>query len=66
VHLINSQCDDRRLKYLLERAVVHLHDYVRETRLSTEEWMGVIEYLTQVGQTCTDVRQVSTTIYLLA
>jgi len=58
VHLINSQCEDRRLKYLLERLVVHLHDFVRETRLSTDEWMAAIHFLTAMGQICTSVRQV--------
>jgi len=59
VHEINSQCPDRRFRYILERVVVHLHDLVRETRLSTGEWMKALEFLTDVGQTCTDVRQVS-------
>ena len=58
VHSINSQGEDTRLKYVLERLVTHLHDFARETRLSTEEWMAGITFLTQVGQICTDVRQV--------
>lgn len=58
VHMINSQCPDPRLKYLLERLVTHIHDFARETRLSTKEWMAAIQFLTQVGQICTDVRQV--------
>jgi protocatechuate 3,4-dioxygenase beta subunit len=58
VHRINSQCADPRLKYVMERLVSHLHDFARETRLSFEEWMAGIQFLTQVGQTCTDVRQV--------
>jgi hypothetical protein len=58
VHRINSQCADPRLKYIMERLVSHLHDFARETRLSFEEWMAGIQFLTQVGQTCTDVRQV--------
>ncbi|OAL00585.1 catechol 1,2-dioxygenase-like protein [Phaeosphaeriaceae sp. SRC1lsM3a] len=57
VHRINSQCSDPRLKYVMERLVSHLHDFARETRLSFEEWMAGIQFLTQVGQTCTDVRQ---------
>ncbi|KAF2133522.1 aromatic compound dioxygenase [Dothidotthia symphoricarpi CBS 119687] len=57
VHLINSQCADPRLKYIMERLVTHLHDFARETRLSFEEWMAGIQFLTAVGQTCTDVRQ---------
>ena len=58
VHRINSQCSNARLKYVLERLVSHLHDFARETRLSTPEWMAGIEFLTAVGQKCTDVRQV--------
>jgi hypothetical protein len=58
VHRINSQCSDARLKYIMERLVSHLHDFARETRLSFDEWMAGIQFLTQVGQTCTDVRQV--------
>ncbi|KAG8626658.1 hypothetical protein KVT40_005603 [Elsinoe batatas] len=57
VHLINSRCSNPRLKYLLERLVTHLHDYARETRLSTAEWMTAIQFLTSTGQICTDVRQ---------
>lgn len=54
---INSQTPDRRLKYILERLVTHIHDFTRETRLSTEEWMIGINFLTQVGQISSDVRQ---------
>jgi hypothetical protein len=58
VHMINSRCPDPRTKYLLERLVSHVHDFARETRLSTNEWMAAIKFLTEVGQICTDVRQV--------
>lgn len=58
VTLINSTNPDARMKYVLERLVVHLHDFARETRLSTKEWMTGIEFLTATGQMCTDVRQV--------
>ncbi|KAK6454409.1 6-chlorohydroxyquinol-1,2-dioxygenase [Scheffersomyces xylosifermentans] len=54
---INSQHDDRRLLFVLERLVQHLHDFARETRLTTEEWEAGIQFLTQVGQKCTDLRQ---------
>lgn len=60
VHAINSQCCDLRLKYILERAVTHLHDFARETRLTTDEWMTAILFLTKVGQISSDVRQVCT------
>ncbi|KAH8591219.1 Intradiol ring-cleavage dioxygenase [Bisporella sp. PMI_857] len=54
--LINSLCPDRRLVFLLERLVTHLHDFARETRLSTEEWMAALDFLVLVGQISTDVR----------
>jgi hypothetical protein len=56
--LINSGNPDPRFKYVLERLVSHLHDFARETRLSTKEWMAGLEFLTATGKTCTDVRQV--------
>ena len=56
---INSQCPDPRMKYVLERLVSHLHEFARETRLSTKEWVAGYQFLTAVGQTCSDVRQVS-------
>jgi hypothetical protein len=59
VNEINSRCPDHKFKYVLERVVAHLHDLVRETRLSTGEWMAAMEFLTQVEQTCTEHRQVS-------
>lgn len=59
VHLINSGCENKRLKYVLERAVHHLHEFARETRLSTSEWMSGIEFLTAVGQICSPTRQVT-------
>lgn len=54
---INSQHDNRRLKFVLERLVQHLHDFARETRLTTDEWEAGIEFLTQVGKMCSDIRQ---------
>ncbi|KAK9452824.1 Intradiol ring-cleavage dioxygenase, partial [Dipodascopsis uninucleata] len=55
--IINNQTSDRRLKYLFERLVSHLHDFARETRISSEEWMAAIEFLTECGQICSDTRQ---------
>ncbi|KAF2425282.1 cathecol 1,2-dioxygenase [Tothia fuscella] len=57
VHMINSRAEDPRLKYVLERLVTHLHDFARETRLSTNEWMAGINFLTETGKICSDVRQ---------
>lgn len=65
VHQINSLCQDDRMKYVLERLVSHLHDFARETRLSFHEWMTGLLFLTEVGQICTDVRQVRSPSSLL-
>jgi hydroxyquinol 1,2-dioxygenase len=37
--------------------VTHLHDFVREVRLTEAEWLTAIQFLTEVGKTCTDKRQ---------
>lgn len=57
-NLINSQCENPRMRYVLERLVTHLHDFARETRLSTDEWMAGLTFLTEVGQITDDVRHV--------
>ncbi|KAL4919696.1 Intradiol ring-cleavage dioxygenase [Aspergillus aurantiobrunneus] len=56
VHLVNSQCTDPRLRYLLHRIVTHLHTFCLETRLSTEEWQAGITFLTEIGQISDDLR----------
>ncbi|KAL6882499.1 aromatic compound dioxygenase [Trichoderma longibrachiatum] len=53
----SSRSGDARLDYLMERLVTHVHDFARETRLSTGEWMAAIHFLTQTGQMCSPVRQ---------
>jgi protocatechuate 3,4-dioxygenase beta subunit len=57
VQLTNSLTPSPRLKFLLEKLVSHLHDFARETRLSSAEWMQGIQFLTSTGQICTEVRQ---------
>lgn len=54
--LINSQGPDARLTFLMERLVTHLHDFARETRLSSKEWKAAVEFLTAVGQTVSDIQ----------
>ncbi len=48
---------DPRLHAILRSLVVHLHDFVRDARPTVEEWSAAIQFLTRVGQTCTDTRQ---------
>jgi hypothetical protein len=63
---INSQSADARLTYLMARLVTHLHDFARETRLSTDEWMGAIEFLIACGKICSDVRNVCVLFFFLS
>ena len=48
---------DKRLKFIIEETVKSLHDLVRRTELTFEEWNQAIEFLTRTGQTCTPLRQ---------
>ncbi|KAI0913878.1 Intradiol ring-cleavage dioxygenase [Ustulina deusta] len=57
VHAINAGCESARLRFLFERLAVHLHDFARETHLSTKEWTAAIRFLTETGQICSDTRQ---------
>src|SRR6516225_7653277 len=46
-----------RAKFLLQELVTSLHDYVRRTGLTFEEWDYAIDFLTRTGQKCTSIRQ---------
>ncbi|MFN7149749.1 MAG: dioxygenase, partial [Microthrixaceae bacterium] len=48
---------DPRLRELVQSAVSHVHAFIRETRLTEEEWMQAIQFLTAVGHKTDDVRQ---------
>ena len=52
-----ADCPDPRLKTVLTSLVKHLHDFVRDTRLTEAEWMEGIRFLTETGHTCNDKRQ---------
>src|SRR5437764_12393005 len=52
-----EQTPDRRVKFLMEELVRSLHDYVRKTDLTFDEWGYAIDFLTRVGQKCTPTRQ---------
>src|ERR1700738_2623955 len=55
--IINSQGSDERLQFLINKLVEHLHDFARETALTTEEWMTALQFLTATGQICSSTRQ---------
>jgi hydroxyquinol 1,2-dioxygenase len=52
-----SECDDPRFKQVMTSLVTHLHDFVRDVKLTESEWFTAIQFLTSVGQTCTNKRQ---------
>jgi hydroxyquinol 1,2-dioxygenase len=52
-----SDCDDARFKRVMTSLITHLHDFVREVKLTEPEWITAIEFLTAAGKTCTDKRQ---------
>ena len=48
---------DPRLSEIVAVVVRHLHEAVKELRLTPDEWFKAIDFLTRTGQTCTDWRQ---------
>jgi protocatechuate 3,4-dioxygenase beta subunit len=48
---------DPRLKEIMEAAVRHLHAFAREVKLTPDEWLKGIAFMTAVGQACTPYRQ---------
>lgn len=53
----NEGCSDARLREIMSVLVPHLHAVVRELRLTPEEWLAAIQFLTRTGQICSDRRQ---------
>src|ERR1700693_1051120 len=52
-----DETPDPRVKFLMEELVKSLHDFVRKTDLTFDEWLYAIDFLTQVGQKCSPSRQ---------
>lgn len=48
---------DPRLAEILTSLVRHLHDFARDVRLTEDEWMAAIQWLTRTGQMSDDKRQ---------
>ena len=44
-----GSCEDPRLREVLESLVRHLHGFIREVRLSEDEWWTAIRFLTAAG-----------------
>lgn len=52
-----GNCENPRLRQVMQSLTVHLHDFIREVRLTEEEWNTAIEFLTAVGHITDDKRQ---------
>ena len=48
---------DPRLREVMQSLVRHLHAFATEVSLTDAEWMAGIQFLTAVGQKCSDTRQ---------
>lgn len=48
---------DLRTRQVLDALVRHAHAFMREIAPSLKEWSAAVEFLTRVGQTCSDTRQ---------
>lgn len=52
-----SKAEDQRLKQLMQSLTTHLHNFLREVRLTEDEWNAAIEFLTAAGHITDDKRQ---------
>jgi len=52
-----DQCPDPRLKEIMQSLVTHLHSFIREVRLTEDEWWAGIRFLTEAGHITDDNRQ---------
>lgn len=52
-----DKCADPRLLQLMQGVVTHLHAFLRDVRLTDEEWGAAIAFLTAVGQMSDERRQ---------
>jgi len=54
---LNEENPNPRLKFIMDNMMGHMHSFVKETGITTDEWMNTIQFLTRTGKTCTDIRQ---------
>lgn len=52
-----AAASDPRLKEVMQALVKHLHAFLREVRLTEDEWWSAIEFLTDAGHITDDHRQ---------
>jgi hydroxyquinol 1,2-dioxygenase len=52
-----DKTENERLKFLMQSLTRHLHNFIREVRLTEDEWNTGIEFLTNAGHITDDKRQ---------
>ncbi|MBW0497082.1 hypothetical protein O181_036797 [Austropuccinia psidii MF-1] len=52
-----DRCPNPRLKFIMARLAYHLHTFVKDVNLQTDEWLKAIEFLTEAGKASTETRQ---------
>jgi hydroxyquinol 1,2-dioxygenase len=52
-----AECPDPRINQVLISLIRHLHEFAREVRLTPEEWMAGIDFLTAAGHITNEKRQ---------
>ena len=52
-----SDCDDPRFQRVMTSLITHLHLFIRDVSLTEPEWLAAVQFLTDVGKSCTDKRQ---------
>ena len=52
-----SNTKEPRLKEVMSSLIQCLHTFIREVEPTQDEWFDAIQFLTEVGQKCTDKRQ---------
>ena len=52
-----DECKDPRFKQVMTSLVTHLHDFVREVKLTEAEWITAIQFPTDTGKMCSEKRQ---------
>ena len=52
-----DECQDPRFKQVMTSLITHLHDFVREVKLTEAEWITAIGFLTDIGKMCSEKRQ---------
>ncbi|WP_037142517.1 dioxygenase family protein [Rhizobium sullae] len=48
---------DPRLREIMSSLVKHLHAFIKEARISQQEWEAAIRFLTETGRICSEERQ---------